>query len=106
MTELGWIASLSQCIHFFDRHVKLQRVQEIWILCFRVGRAGACVIVQILPNDTRHCAGSTIALTIRSFDPLERGDWVDHDSIDISGISIAVAIHSLHPLECKRRKIA
>ena len=37
--------------------------------------------------------------------PLERGDLTHPGSIDIAGISIAVAIRSLDPLECKRWKI-
>ena len=38
----------------------------------------------MLSSNTQHCTGSTIALTIRSFDPLECGDWTHHDSIDIA----------------------
>ena len=69
----------------------------------------------MLSSNTWVCAGSTIALTIRSFDPLERGDWTDHDSIDMallwsadagrnrvlltSKISIALLIQSLDSLE-------
>ena len=38
----------------------------------------------MLSSNTQHCTGFTIALTIRSFDPLECGDWAHHDSIDIA----------------------
>ena len=37
-----------------------------------------------LPSNTRHCTGSTIALTIRSFDPLECRRGEESCSIDIS----------------------
>ena len=37
-----------------------------------------------LPSNTQHSTGSTIALTIRSLDPLECGDWAHHDSIDMA----------------------
>ena len=48
----------------------------------------------MLSSNTQHCTGSTIALTIHSFDPLECGDWTYHDSIDIA-----------LRLECKRWEI-
>ena len=40
-----------------------------------------------LSSNTQHCT------------PLECGDWAHHDSIDIAGISIALLIQSLDPLE-------
>ena len=52
----------------------------------------------ILSSNTPHCTGSTIALAIHSFDPLECGNLDISYSIDIEdlyGSSIAFVIHSV-----------
>ena len=45
-------------------------------------------------------AGISIAVVIHSLDPLQCRRGEASCSIDIAGISIAVVIHSLDPLEC------